>query len=359
MENYYTTLGVDRNATAEEIKKAYRRLAHQYHPDKKGGDEEKFKEVNAAYQVLSDQQKRAQYDQYGQTFENTGGAGPYAGGFNVNMDDFADLGSIFDQFFGGGSRHRSAAEVRGRDVQIDLTIDFADSAAGTNKETIHRLYLTCERCHGNKAEPGTPINKCTQCNGRGYVSKTRSTMLGAFSQNSPCPACQGEGTIPSTPCTNCKGAGRELRERTLSIAVPAGIADGQTIRLSGKGEAPPVSGSPGDLYVTVHVRQHRALRREHDNIISTADVSFVDAALGTTLTIDTLSGRHSIDVPAGTQPGNVITLSGLGFPSLRQSARRGDHLVKINVTIPKKLSRHQKKLLQQYRQTKPRKTIFG
>ena len=358
MENYYTTLGVDRNATIEDIKKAYRRLAHKYHPEKAGGDEEKFKEVNTAYQILSDQEKRAQYDQFGQTFDNAGGAGPFGGGFNVNMDDFADLGSIFDQFFGGSTRRRSNVEARGRDVQIDLTIDFAESAAGTTREMTHRLYLTCDRCHGNKAEPGTPIKKCTKCNGQGFTSKSRSTMLGVFAQNISCPICGGEGSTPSTPCTKCHGAGRELRERTLSVTVPAGIANGQTIRLSGKGEAPSVAGSPGDLFVTVHVRPHRTLQRDGDNIICSMDISFVDAALGATVAVDTLSGRRDVAIPAGTQPGGVIALTGLGFPSLH-SGRRGDQRIQVNVVIPKKLSRNQKKLLQQYRETKSRHGIFS
>lgn len=357
MENYYTTLGVDRNASVEEIKKAYRRLAHKYHPDKTGGDEDKFKEVNTAYQVLSDQEKRAQYDQFGQTFDNAGGAGPFNGGFNVNMDDFADLGSIFDQFFGGSTKRRSSVEARGRDVQIDLIIDFAESAAGTTKEMTHRLYLTCERCHGNKAEPGTPIKKCHHCKGQGFISKTRSTMLGVFAQNISCPVCGGEGSTPSTPCTKCHGAGRELRNRTLSVAVPAGIANGQTIRLSGKGEAPSTAGSPGDLFVTVHVRPHRTLLRDGDNVICRADISFVDAALGISVKVDTLSGNQDVVVPSGTQPGAVITLPGLGFPSIH-SARRGNQLVNVNVVIPKKLSRIQKNLLQQYRETKSRSGLF-
>lgn len=357
MENFYTTLGIDRNATTEEIKKAYRRLAHQYHPDKAGGDEEKFKEVNAAYQVLGDEQKRAQYDQFGQTFDATGAAGPFAGGFNVNMEDFADLGSIFDQFF-GGARRRSATVAHGRDVQVDLIIDFSESAAGTTKDMTHRLYLACDRCHGNKAEPGTPINKCPQCHGQGVISKSRATVLGVFAHSTPCPVCHGEGTMPATPCTKCRGAGRQLKDRTLSVSVPAGIADGQTIRLAGKGEAPAAAGLPGDLYVTVHVRPHRTLKRQGDNIIASADISFVDAALGTAVTVDTLTGRRKLDVPAGTQPGATITFPGLGFPSL-QSSHRGDQRVTINVIIPRKLSRAQKKLLQQFQETKPRKTFFS
>jgi len=360
MSDYYTTLGVERGASAEEVKQAYRRLAHKYHPDKDGGDEEKFKEVNAAYQVLSDDQKRSQYDQFGTTFEDagsTGGAGPFAGGFRVNMEDLGDLGSVFDQFF-GRSGTKTKQQPRGSDINIDITISFAQSASGTKKDITHRLYQTCRHCRGNKAEPGTPINTCSTCNGQGTVSRIRQTMLGAFTHSTTCSACQGEGSTAATPCSSCRGEGRELRDRTLTVDIPAGIADDQTIRLSGQGEAPAGQGITGDLYATIHVKPHRTLNREGDNILSNIDVSFIDAILGTTVKVATLAGKQDLRIPAGTQPNTHFTLPHLGFPAL-QGSQRGDQIISVNISIPRKLTRQQKKLLQQFRVTKPRKHLFS
>lgn len=366
MADYYTTLGVDRNATDEEIKKAYRRLAHKYHPDKDGGDEEKFKEVNTAYQVLRDQKKRSQYDQFGTTFEDAGagggaGADPFGGGgFRVNVDDFGDIGSIFEQFFGGGGAGRARESVRqkrGHDVVVDLTIDFEEAAKGVKKEITHKIYQTCSHCRGNRAEPGTPLKTCETCGGSGQVSQRRNTMLGVFAHTTVCRDCGGEGTKVEKPCSVCHGQGREMKDRTLNVDVPAGIGDNQTIRLSGKGEAPEGKGVPGDLFVTVHVKPHKVLKREGDNVVLEKTISFVDAALGVDIAVDTLEGKKEISVPAGTQPGAVITLPELGFVRLR-GGKRGDQLVKIYVEIPKRLSRKQKQLLTEFKDSKKKRGLF-
>jgi len=354
--DYYNVLGVERTATADDIKRAYRKLAHQHHPDKDGGDEEKFKEINAAYQVLSNDQKRAQYDQFGSTFEEAGaGGGPGAGfgGFNVNPEDLGDLGGIFEQFFGGRANSRSRGVRRGQDVAVDVTISFAEAAQGLIRDVTTRLAQACSRCHGNGAEPGTPIKDCATCQGSGTVNTTRQTMLGVFSQATVCPTCHGDGKQADTPCTKCRGEGRETADRTLEINIPAGIADGQTIRLTGKGEAPPRGGVAGDLYVTVHVAAVDNLVRDGDHVRTTASITFADAALGTTITVPTITGTAELAIPPGTQPGSELTLSGQGFPSLSGSGV-GDEIVTVAVEVPKKLSRKQRSLLEQFKQAKPR-----
>ncbi len=363
--DYYEVLGVDRTATKDDIKKAFRKKAHQFHPDKDGGDEEKFKHANEAYQVLSNDQKRAQYDQYGQTFDNAGANDQGFGGFNINVDDLGGVGDIFEQFFGGRSNagqgrtgnSTSQRIRRGDDVGIDLTIAFTESASGVAKDITTRLWQTCSHCRGNGAEPGTPIHECATCQGIGTVKTTRQTMLGTFMQTAICHECQGDGKRAETVCTICRGEGRERRQQSLEIEIPAGIADGQTIRLSGKGEAPPRGGMAGDLYVKVHVEPHKILHRDGNNVRSVESLSFIDAALGTTRIITTLNGSHKLTIAPGTQPGAEYNIAGLGFPQLGGNVR-GDHLVTINVEIPKKLTRQQKNLLEQFGATK-KKGIFG
>ena len=353
-EDYYTILGVERGATKEDIKRAYRKLAHQHHPDKSGGDEEKFKQVNAAYQVLSDDQKRAQYDQFGQTFE---GGGPGFDGFNVNYEDLGGFGDIFEQFF-GGSRQRAGRQVRrGDDVAIDVTISFLESAHGVTKEITTTLYQACQHCRGSGAEPNTPIKECVTCGGAGAVTRQRQTMFGTFAQQTVCSDCRGEGKKAETLCRECGGEGRVRAARTLQIDIPAGIADEQTMRLSGKGEVPPRGGVAGDLYVTVHVTPHEQLVREGNNVRATAKISFVDAALGTRVTVPTLQGSEEITVKPGTQPGTEAVLARQGFTSLR-SGQRGDQIVTIQVEVPRKLTRQQKKLLEQFRDT-PARRLFS
>lgn len=362
-EDYYDILGVSKNATKDEIKRAYRKLAHKYHPDKAGGDEETFKKVNAAYQVLGDDKKRAQYDQFGHTFEYTSGSPggePFGfegfGGFgrhgiNIDFENLGGIGDIFESFFGGrGARARAQAR-RGEDVSVDVTITFEQSALGIKKDIEHRLYLTCERCHGNGAEPGTPIKTCSTCQGTGYETRTRQTAFGTFSQRTVCSVCHGDGRVAETRCSRCKGEGRELRSRTLTVNVPAGIEDKQTIRIQGKGEAPQGGGIPGDLYVTVHVKAHPSIVRDGDDARSEHMISFTDAALGTTIAVETLYGEETVQIPPGTQPETQLRLTNKGFPHLNGSGK-GDHIVVIHVEVPKRLSRKQRKLLEELRQTK-------
>lgn len=363
MADYYDILGVSKDASSEEVKKAYRKMAHKYHPDKEGGDEEKFKEINEAYQVLGNDEKRAQYDQYGQTFDGAGGGNPF-GGFggqnvHVNFEDLGGIGDIFDTFFGGGAARGSRRQRvrRGNDVPVDVTISFEESAAGHKQDITHRIYQECSQCHGNGAEPGTPIETCQTCQGSGVVTQARQTPLGVFSQQSVCTTCQGEGKQAKTPCTVCKGEGRQLRERTLEVDIPAGIADGQTIRITGKGEAPARGGVPGDLFVTVHVQADKEMRREGNNVVSDVSIPFTGAILGAKVTVKTLGGEKEIEIEPGTQPEATITLSGQGFPSL-QGTGRGDHLVHIHVEIPKKISRKQREILQEFKSTK-KKGLFG
>ncbi|MCE9643474.1 MAG: molecular chaperone DnaJ [Candidatus Andersenbacteria bacterium] len=364
-QDFYELLGVSKTATQEEIKKAYRKLAHKHHPDKKGGDEEQFKKINQAYEVLSDTQKRAQYDQFGEAGTNAGagyqgdpfgGFGGFnQGGFTINMDDLGGFGDIFDMFSGGG-RGRSSRRNRGSDVETDIEISFRESAKGLTKKIQHRIFTTCSKCHGNGAEPGTPIETCETCNGQGAVTSRHQTPFGVFNQQTVCPDCKGEGKKAKTACTQCHGEGREKTDRLLTVEIPAGIADGQSIRLTGKGEAPKTGGQPGDMYVHVHVMSDKVLVRDRDNVRSTVAISFADAALGCSVDIDTLAGDKELKIPAGTQPNKEFALPGLGFPHL-QSSGAGDHVVTIQVEIPKRLSKKQKDILEEFRKA-PKKGMF-
>jgi len=351
-EDYYKVLGVERGASKEDIKRAYRKLAHQHHPDKENGSEEEFKRVNGAYQVLSDDKKRAQYDQFGEGFEGAqGGAGGFDGGgfdgFNVNVDDLGGMGDIFEQFFGGGGRRAGRQVRRGQDIGIDVSISMAQSAEGLSKEVNLRMHHACSKCRGNGAEPGTPIKECKTCGGKGVVNTTRQTMLGAFTQSAACRECEGEGKTAEQKCSQCRGEGREMKDKKLEIEIPAGIADGQTIRLSGKGEVPRGGGVSGDLYIKVHVEQKEGIRRDGKKACTGVKVSFVEAALGTRMKVPTINGRKEIAIPAGTQPGAVVTVQGLGFPDVNGS-ERGNLEVTVEVEIPKKLTRAQKKMLEQF-----------
>ncbi|MBI1834086.1 MAG: molecular chaperone DnaJ [Candidatus Andersenbacteria bacterium] len=345
-DDYYSVLGVSRDATKEDIKKAYRKLAHAHHPDKAGGDENKFKQINEAYQVLSDEKKRAQYDQFGQTSEEPGGGNPF-GGFNINFEDLGGIGDIFGSMFGGGFGGRGGrpATRRGSDVAVDVTISFLESAQGTKQTVAPRMYQKCERCHGNSAEPGTPIETCATCGGQGVVTQSRQTPLGVFATRSICPTCQGEGKQAKQPCSRCHGEGRTLQTQELEVDIPAGISDGQQIRLSGRGEAPPHGGIAGDMYISIHVTPDPALRRDGNDVRSEAVISFPQAALGTTAPVRTLYGQESLDIPAGTQPGTEFRFSGQGFRGLEGG--KGDHIVRVTIDVPRRLSREQRKLLEE------------
>lgn len=363
-EDLYNVLGVDRAATADDIKRAYRRLAHQHHPDKSGGDEEKFKHINAAYQVLSNPDKRANYDRFGATEDMGGGAGgPFSGfgtqGFNVNYEDLGGFGDIFEQIFGGarGATGRRARR-RGQDVSVDVEVSFIESATRTKKQISLRLLTVCDTCQGNGARPGTPIISCATCGGSGTVSQTQQTMFGVFAQRTVCATCGGAGKVPKEPCATCRGEGRVRQQKTLAVTIPAGIADGQMIRLDGLGEAAPRGGEAGDLYVRVHLKPHPHLQRDGQDVLTSVTISFVEAALGTTVQVDTLAGKQAVDIPAGTQPGSRVRLPQAGFPSINSSSR-GDEIVTVTVAIPKKVTRQQKQLLEEFKKSQTKKRFFG
>lgn len=360
--DFYNVLGVERTATADEVKRAYRRLAHKHHPDKAGGDEEKFKQINEAYQVLSDPKKRSNYDQFGNADMggSSGGSGPFSGfggqGFDINFNDLGGFSDIFEQMFNGGNGGRRR-RPRGEDITVDTEINFYESATGVTKDIKHRTYITCDVCHGEGAKPGTSKVACTTCSGSGTVRQSQRTVFGVFAQTTTCPTCHGEGKYPKEPCPDCRGEGRRMETRTLSVPIPAGIADEQIIRISGKGQAAPQGGTAGDLYVQVHVKPHAILKRRGNDVHVTEHVSFVDAILGTTNTVETLQGKQKITIPAGTQPGATIRLPGAGFPDV-EGRGQGDQVITVNIDIPKKVSSEQRQLLEQYKKAKRKKGLF-
>lgn len=344
MKDYYAILGVTRQASEDEIKKAFRKLAHKYHPDKKGGDEVKFKEASEAYATLSDKKKRAEYDTYGRTFTQGGGAGgfDFSGfqGFEGFQQDF-DFSDIFSEFFGGGR----TKERRGRDVSIDLEIPFKDAIFGTERRVLITKLGTCAHCTGQGAEPGAESAQCASCNGKGQVRETRATFMGSITTNRECPTCHGLGTIPKKLCTVCRGAGVTKLQDEIHVTIPAGITNGEMIRMSQRGEAI-ARGIPGDLYIKLHVKQDTRFTREGDNLATTLAVKLTDALLGATYTLHTLDGDLSVTIPAGITHGETIKVRGKGVPGSRG---RGDLLVRITITLPQKLSRKAHALVEDLR----------
>lgn len=360
--DYYEVLGVSKDASDDEIKKAFRRAAVQHHPDKEGGDETKFKEVNEAYEVLKDAQKRQRYDQFGHAGVGgaSGGGGGYAGGNpfegfggqNVHFD-FGDggLGDMFGQFFGGGAQ-RQRGPKRGRDVEASLQLTFEEAVFGMEHEITIDMDDECSHCHGSTVEPGHDMKTCPTCKGAGQQTRVMNTMFGAIQQAVTCETCRGQGKVPEKVCTVCRGRGTERRKQTINLKVPAGIDDGATIRLKERGEAIG-GGARGDLYVHIRVKAHKKFTREGDIILSEEHVSMIDAALGTEIDVQTVDGEVRMKVPAGTQSGTDFKLSNHGVPHLR-SDRRGPHIVSIVVDIPTKLTKKQKELLEQFGGTKKR-----
>ena len=348
--DYYEVLGVGKNASADEIKKAFRRLAVQHHPDKEGGDETKFKEVNEAYEVLKDPSKRQRYDQFGHAGVGgaAGGGNPFGGGYggqNVNFD-FGDLGfgDIFENFFGG--RGRSRGPRRGRDLEIRIEISFEQAIFGTEEELTVNLEDTCEHCKGSRTEPGYELKTCDQCKGSGQVVTVMRTIFGNIQQAAVCPACKGAGKIPEKACSVCQGKGTQRKSQQIRLKVPAGIDDGAVIRLRERGEA--IAGGPkGDLYVNVRVKAHKKFTREGDLILSEEHVDMVGAALGTEIDVDTVDGKVRMKVPAGIQSGTDFKLSGHGVPHL-QKTTRGAHIVTVLVDTPTKLTKRQQELLEEF-----------
>ena len=344
--DFYAVLGVTRTATDAEIKRAFRKLAQQWHPDvsKDPAADERFKQVNEAYQVLSDPQRRQAYDTFG-----SAGPGGAAGGAG---SPFAGFGDIFDAFFGGGAAAatRHGRPAAGADLRYDIRITLAEAVVGVEKDIEYPVLDRCETCGGNGAKPGTSPITCPQCQGRGELRQVRQTMLGQMVNVSACPRCGGEGTIVETPCETCRGDGRIERKRKLRVTIPPGIDDGHQIRLSNEGEAGPRSGPKGSLYVAVSVQRHPSLTREGTELFTELGVSIAQAALGTKATIATVEGDEEIEIKPGTQPGAEIRLRGRGVPHLRRPGTRGDLHVMVEVAVPTKLSRRQRELLETYAQ---------
>ncbi|HAM88346.1 MAG: Chaperone protein DnaJ [Candidatus Falkowbacteria bacterium GW2011_GWC2_38_22] len=362
-KDYYNTLGVSKGASEEEIKQAFRKKAHQYHPDKSGGDEAKFKELNEAYQVLGNKEKRAQYDQYGSTFEQARGQGGFSGfegfrdfsGFASGFSgaqggvEYEDLGDIFsgigDIFGFSGGRGQRRQKQRGRDLQVLLTIDFEEAVFGVEKEINIEKKVVCDHCHGNLAEPGTKIDTCGVCKGTGRVTRIQRTILGNMQVQAPCDNCDGEGKTYTQKCKKCKGSGVAMDSVKLNVKIPAGIDNGESIRLSGHGEAGEQGAGAGDLYIKLQVRGSKKFAREGYDVKSQKFISFTEAVLGAKIDIETVDGEVELKVPAGTQSETVFKLKGKGISRLRESGK-GDHYVEIKVKIPTSISRKQKKLLE-------------
>jgi molecular chaperone DnaJ len=347
--DYYEILGVGRDADENTIKSAYRRLARQYHPDvnKNGDAEERFKEINEAYEVLSDGDKRAAYDRYGHAATQGGfGAGGPGAGYGGFPGGFGD---IFEEFFGGGFGAGRAAQrgpTRGTDLRYDLEITFQEAVFGAEKEIEVPRLEVCPVCQGSGAEPGTKPIRCPQCNGTGELRRAQQTIFGQFVNVSTCPRCNGEREIATTPCTNCRGQKRVHVTRKLAVSIPAGVDDGMRIRLAGEGEPGDRGGPTGSLYVVLHVQPHPLFQRQENDILLELPVNIVQATLGAEVDVPTLDGTSKLNIPAGTQHGAVFKLRGKGVPILR-SSKRGDQLVAVRVVVPEKLNDKQKKLLKE------------
>lgn len=345
--DYYEILGVPKNASVDEIKKAFRKTAAQLHPDNlETGNEAAFKELVEAYEVVSNEEKRSIYDRYGAEGLKRGGASS-GFGTDFDMNSFHDLGEIFEYFFGGGmrgqSRSRSGAQ-RGNDLRYDLELEFHEAVFGVEKKINIRHFRACTGCSGTGAAPGCQPITCTSCGGHGQVRQTTSTLFGQFSQITNCPGCEGEGTRVEKACEDCKGKGLVRKERSLELKIPAGVDTGSRIRVSAEGDGGRKGGAPGDLYVIVHVREHEKFIREGTTIHLKQPVSISMAALGGDMLIDSVGGKRLLKVPAGTQTGAVVTLKGEGVPHLSNSSRRGDQLVHLFVETPTKLSEEEKDL---------------
>ncbi len=384
-KDYYKTLGVEKNATKDEIKQAFRKLAHEHHPDKKGGNEARFKEANEAYSVLSDDTKRAQYDRFGSAEPGFSGNGGGAGGFDgfdfsqftqgfggQGFGGFArgggtggqnvefDISDLFGDIFGGGSGGSGGSSAgsrgrkqKGRDMSIDIEIPFKDAIFGTKRELRFSRTAQCDHCKGSGGEPGTKLDTCSTCNGRGKVQETRRSFLGNINTVQTCPTCVGKGTIPKEKCRVCRGAGVHEKQETLEVTIPAGINDGEMLRMAGKGEA--VSGassgsgagSAGDLYVKIHIVPHPLFQRDGDDLHTTLSIKLSDALLGCELPLATLDGTIQLSIPAGIHHGEQLRVKGRGVQVGSSKNRRGDLFVKISVDMPKHLSRAAKKAIEE------------
>lgn len=345
-KDYYKILGVERTASKDDIKKAFRTLAHRYHPDKTGGDESRFKEIGEAYSILSDERKRAEYDAYGTTFGGAQGPGGFdfggfdfsqftRGGFGQQMHGAEfDLGDLFGDFFGGGAPRKGR---RGRDISIDIEVPFKESVFGIERRVLLTKVGTCPTCRGNGAQGNSELVTCATCNGTGNVHEAKRTVFGTFSTARVCDACHGHGKVPKERCKACGGVGVTRREEEMTIAVPAGIEDGEMIRLTGGGEATP-GGTSGDLYVKVHVKADTRYRKEGADVVMPLSIKLTEALLGATRTVETLDGEVSVKVPAGVTFGERLRLKGKGVPQ-RRGNTRGDLYIEVHIKLPTKLSK--------------------
>ena len=355
-KDYYGILGVEKNASKDEIKKAFRKLAQKHHPDKPDGDQEKFKEINEAYNVLTDDTKRQQYDRFGEAGPQAGaGQGGGFGGFG-DFSDFAeqfgggraqggagfqdfDLGDIFGEFFGGGGGGRRTR--RGNDIAVDMDLSFEDAVFGTSRNVTLNKQSSCDRCNGDGAEPGAGTETCSTCQGKGKVEEVKQSFIGSFRSVHACQSCHGSGSIPKTKCGKCAGDGVVKQETTHEITVPPGIEDGQMIRMTGGGEAV-AGGQPGDLYIKIHVKPHERIRKEGEHLYTDVAVKLSDALLGATYKIETLDGTVDLKIPAGVTQGELLRLKGKGVPMDRNSSKRGDLFAKVKLQMPSKLSKKAK-----------------
>lgn len=345
-KDYYNLLGVDKSASKDDIKKAFYKLAAKYHPDKKGGDEAKFKEINEAYQTLSDEKKRKEYDTYGQTFNGQGpqggGFGGFNGGFNASdfgdmQFDFGDLGDIFGDMFGGGFGGQQR-QKRGRDISLEIDVPFTEAVFGTERNVLLSKVSTCVTCAGSGAKVGTKKKTCTTCNGQGKVHDVKKTFMGNFQTVRTCDACNGVGQVPEEKCHDCKGHGVLSKREEVNIAIPAGISNGEMIRMTGMGEAI-AHGISGDLYVKINVTPHKLWKREGNDLTLTHEIKLTDALLGAKHVIDGLDGPIEIEIAGGAHAGETLRVKGRGVPHVHEKNRRGDVLIRLTIAMPKKLSK--------------------
>jgi len=353
-KDYYKTLGVEKNASKEDIRKAFHKLAHKYHPDKSTGDEQKFKEVNEAYQILSDDKKRAQYDQFGNA--GFGGQGGPGGGFDFSGFDFSgfnrgqngsfefDLGDIFGDIFGGGRRTKVK---RGRDISVDILITFKESIFGTERKLLINKVGLCDVCNGAGAEKDTDVKKCATCDGSGQIKEAMRSILGTFQTAKTCPACHGRGKIPEKKCQACGGDGVRKKDEEVRVKVPAGINNGEMIRMSERGEAV-ADGQNGDLYIKIHVERDELWRRSGNDLLADIKIKLTDAILGTDYKLKTLEGDLTLTIPTGIAYGEMLRVKGKGVPSER--GRRGDLLIRVIFPTPNKLSKKAKKIIEDLRE---------
>lgn len=353
-KDYYEILGVSKNASADEIKKAYRRLARQHHPDvnKEAGSEEKFKEINQAYQILGDERKRTQYDQFG-TAEGFpgGGFGGFGGGFEGfggGFEGFGDLGDLFDTFFGGrGRTQRRGGPIMGNDLKVEATITLEEAAEGTEREIEISHLVKCKKCKGSGAKAGSVPKKCSQCNGTGQVRRSQRTILGSFTQVGTCPACHGVGHVIDKPCSECHGKGLERERAKIKVNIPAGIDNGYKLKVSGKGDVGERGGPNGDLFVFIRVKRHPIFRRDGADLYYKTEVSVTQAALGDEIEVPTIDGYLSLKIPKGTQPATTFRVREKGMPHL-YSKHKGDLYVLVEVKVPTNLSHKQEELLKEF-----------